>query len=224
MSVFVSGRFHSVMETYVERPTGALYRGRHRRTDNTNVVLTALSAATVVASGLTLISVSGPASTSDDNPDRASRQASHLFPTAVSPPTQNTIMARPDWTAPSKAELSDTYGPRDWRDGEMHYGIDFAADQGVVNVAAHDGTVTFAGTRPGYGKLVTIDDGDGVVSWYGHHSKLAVTEGDTVRTGDPIGLAGDTGDATGPHLHFEIRIGGKPVDPLPFFSAHGIDP
>ena len=223
MSVYVSGSFHSVMETYVDRPVGVSYRGRHRRYDPANTVLVALSAATAMASGLTLIGSAATSPAPDAEPT-VLREASNLFPTTVAPPAHNAVMERPAWTAPSKAELSDTYGPRDWRNGEMHYGIDFAADQGVVNVAAHSGTVTFAGTRSGYGKLVTIDDGDGVESWYGHHSKLAVSKGDKVRTGDPIGLAGDTGDATGPHLHFEIRIDDRPVDPLPFFSRHGIDP
>jgi murein DD-endopeptidase MepM/ murein hydrolase activator NlpD len=84
---------------------------------------------------------------------------------------------------------------------------------GSTVVAADAGTVVFSGSGGSYGYLVKIDHGKGVVSYYGHNSKLLVKVGDKVFKGQTISLSGNTGRSTGPHLHFEIRVNDIPVNP-----------
>ncbi len=96
----------------------------------------------------------------------------------------------------------------------MHTGVDIAAPHGTPIKAAADGEVVFAGYRRGYGNTIIIDHGGGVATLYAHCSALAVGEGTTVRQGQVIGYVGATGLATGPHLHFEVRRNGEPVNPL----------
>lgn len=95
-----------------------------------------------------------------------------------------------------------------------HAGLDIAAWLHDPIFAAAGGTVSFAGPSGGYGNLVLIDHVDGWQTWYAHLSYIAVTAGDEVAQGDTIGAAGSTGYSTGPHLHFELRYNGHPVDPL----------
>ncbi len=94
-----------------------------------------------------------------------------------------------------------------------HSGIDIAAPDGTAVVAALDGRVTKVTEEPGYGKLVIVDHGSGVTTWYAHLSAITVKERQYVKQGDEIGKVGQTGTATGPHLHFEIRVNGSAVDP-----------
>jgi murein DD-endopeptidase MepM/ murein hydrolase activator NlpD len=107
--------------------------------------------------------------------------------------------------------------------GTWHYGVDMAAGWGTPFYAASAGTVILCRWNGGFGYNVQIDHGNGVVSIYGHSSKLLCHEGEHVNAGDLIGLVGDTGDSTGDHLHFQIDINGTPVDPIPFMLAHGVD-
>jgi murein DD-endopeptidase MepM/ murein hydrolase activator NlpD len=101
------------------------------------------------------------------------------------------------------------------RDGRMHSGLDLTAPSGAEIRAARDGTVVYSGNGfSGYGNLVILDHGDGYVSLYAHNLRNLVREDDRVSRGDPIGLVGMTGNATAPHLHFEIRQEDRPVDPL----------
>jgi secretion/DNA translocation related TadE-like protein len=102
-------------------------------------------------------------------------------------------------------------GPH-WASGR-HTGVDFAAPIGTPAVASAGGTVTVAGTSGPYGKLVVVDHG-GMATYYAHLSSIAVTTGDVVAAGSRIGAVGATGNVTGPHLHFELRIGGVPHDPM----------
>jgi len=95
----------------------------------------------------------------------------------------------------------------------MHQGLDIAANPGMPVHAPADGVVSFAGYDSGYGKLVSIDHGYGVVTRYGHNSKIYVKLGQSIRRGDVITAVGNTGQSTGPHLHYEVRINGVPVDP-----------
>ena len=113
---------------------------------------------------------------------------------------------------PASGVLTSPYG---WRWGTMHRGIDIGAPSGTPIYAADGGTVFFAGWMGGYGLLTLIDHGDGRVTAYAHQSSLAMSGG-TVGRGGLIGYVGSTGDSTGPHLHFELRIGGTAVDPLPY--------
>ena len=124
-----------------------------------------------------------------------------------SPPPRSPI--RLDW--PLRGSLGDLFGPRGDR---FHAGIDIAAPLGVPVWAARTGRVVFAGSRAGWGNEVTIAVGHGVRTLYAHLSQIDVHVGQRVATGAEIGLVGATGDATGPHLHFEVRVRGAAVDPL----------
>jgi murein DD-endopeptidase MepM/ murein hydrolase activator NlpD len=103
--------------------------------------------------------------------------------------------------------------PFGWRWGRMHEGIDIAVGYGTPIHAAASGTVIFAGWMGGYGNFVIVDHGGGISTGYAHQSSIA-TGGGTVSQGQVIGYVGCTGHCFGPHLHFEVRINGSPVDPL----------
>jgi len=99
-----------------------------------------------------------------------------------------------------------------------HDGIDLDGPAGGAIYAAADGTVVVAGTQGGYGTTVVLDHGGGLGTLYAHQSALAVRVGDRVNKGEVIGYIGSTGLSTGPHLHWEVRINGVPVDPMPYLS------
>jgi murein DD-endopeptidase MepM/ murein hydrolase activator NlpD len=96
---------------------------------------------------------------------------------------------------------------------KLHTGVDFDVDAGVPVKAAAAGTVVFAGWRGGYGKCVVIDHGGGLATLYAHQSTILVSVGQVVKRGEVIGKVGSTGYSTGPHLHFEVRVNGSPMDP-----------
>ena len=104
--------------------------------------------------------------------------------------------------------------PFGWRWGRMHEGIDIGVGYGTPIGAAASGRVVYSGWMSGYGNLVAIDHGRGISTAYGHQSRLAVSLGQIVSQGQTIGYVGCTGHCFGPHLHFEVRINGTPVDPL----------
>ena len=95
----------------------------------------------------------------------------------------------------------------------MHNGWDMDGPQGAPIKAAKEGRVILAGVKGGYGNTIMIDHGGGFVTLYAHQSKFGVGLGQTVSAGQVIGYIGSTGQSTGPHLHFEIRINGTPVNP-----------
>jgi murein DD-endopeptidase MepM/ murein hydrolase activator NlpD len=99
---------------------------------------------------------------------------------------------------------------------EFHSGQDIDAAMGDPVVAGASGKVTFVGCQNGYGQLVVIDHGGGLTTRYGHLSHIDVTQGQTVERSQFIGRVGSTGRATGPHLHYEIRINDEPVNPLQY--------
>lgn len=131
------------------------------------------------------------------------------------------------WRAPLDAHgvrISSHYGPRcvkalGDKGQSMHYGVDLACHTGNKVMAIADGMVTrVAYEEKGYGNWIEIRHADGVTSRYAHLSKTNIKKGQHVDAGQYIGLSGNTGRSTGPHLHFEIRLGGIPVDPEQFFS------
>jgi len=100
--------------------------------------------------------------------------------------------------------------------GRMHEGIDIGCAYGTPNRAAASGTVIYAGWLGGYGNLVVVDHGNGLSTAYAHASSILVSVGQTVSQGQTVSLVGSTGHSTGPHLHFEVRVNGVAVDPLPY--------
>lgn len=115
--------------------------------------------------------------------------------------------------APVTGSITSRYGVNSSIRSSSHTGLDIAAKTGTpINVVA-EGTVTFAKYNGSYGNLVKVDHGNGVETWYAHTSKMYVTVGEEVKAGDVIAAVGSTGNSTGPHLHFEIRINGEHVNP-----------
>jgi murein DD-endopeptidase MepM/ murein hydrolase activator NlpD len=112
---------------------------------------------------------------------------------------------------PVNGPVVSGYGMR-W--GRMHEGIDIAAGLGTPIRAAAAGTVIHAGWLGGYGNLVVLDHGDGLATAYAHASAILVGVGQSVAQGETVSLVGSTGNSTGPHLHFEVRVNGTAVDPL----------
>jgi murein DD-endopeptidase MepM/ murein hydrolase activator NlpD len=117
----------------------------------------------------------------------------------------------------ARAVVTSSFGYRThpiYNDRRLHTGIDMRGGTGTPILAAGDGTVVFADVRGGYGNTVIIDHGGQLATLYAHQSAIAVQEGQTVRRGQVVGSVGSTGNSTGPHLHFEVRVAGAPVDPL----------
>ena len=114
---------------------------------------------------------------------------------------------------PVTGRITSRFGAVESIRDHTHKGIDIAATRGTPILSAASGTVTFAGWSSGYGYLVKIDHGSGVETYYGHCSKLYVSAGSTVEAGDKIAAVGSTGNSTGNHLHFEIRLNGEQVNP-----------
>jgi peptidoglycan hydrolase-like protein with peptidoglycan-binding domain len=112
---------------------------------------------------------------------------------------------------PLSAPIGDRFGPRDSR---FHAGIDVIADAGTPIGSAGPGRVVFTGYRDGWGTVVVVDHGHGVRTRYAHLSRITVRVGASVAAGSRVGLVGATGEATGPHLHFEVLVRGANVDPL----------
>lgn len=100
----------------------------------------------------------------------------------------------------------------------FHEGLDLAPGWGARVVATQDGTVRFASIRAGYGRLIVLDHGGGLTSWYGHLDEISVKAGQKVKRGQLIGKVGNSGRTTGPHLHFEVRLNGKPQNPLLYLT------
>lgn len=129
----------------------------------------------------------------------------------------------PAWQLPVTAKhywVSSTFGTR-W--GVLHAGVDLAVPMRTPIHAAHSGRVSIAGAYDGYGNAVGIENGGGVATVYGHASRVVVHTGQYVHAGQLIAFSGNSGDSTGPHLHFEMRRYGVPFDPLPYLKRHGVD-
>jgi len=122
---------------------------------------------------------------------------------------------------PVVAKITCGYGyrknPFTSRGSEFHYGVDFGAPYGTKVVATGDGVVLFAGYQAGYGRMVVISHGYGFTTCYAHNSSLLVKKGDKVKRGQAIARVGNTGRSTGTHLHYEVKINGKNVNPAKYF-------
>ena len=129
---------------------------------------------------------------------------------------------------PVLGELTDGFGGRYSPFGgggsEFHPGQDISAAPGTPVVAAGEGTVTFAGWKNGYGQLVEIDHGNGLTTRYGHLSQIEATLNQVITRGELLGRVGSTGRSTGPHLHYEVRIGDTPVSPRAYLPGQDTAP
>lgn len=137
------------------------------------------------------------------------------FPNAIFLPGTGQMMV------PAEGPVTSVFG---WRvhpilgTSRLHNGVDFGAEYGSLIRAADNGVVISAEWTGGYGNAVIIDHGNGLTTLYGHASELYITAGQSVQKGQPIAAVGSTGLSTGPHLHFEVRRSGEPIDPVPFLS------
>lgn len=136
---------------------------------------------------------------------------------------ERTLIAIPSGKPSSTGMMSSGYGYR--RDpftggGAMHNGIDFKGSQGLPILAAAGGKITHAGWKSGYGKTVEVTHGNGLMTRYAHLSRIGVTTGQKVEQGLQLGAMGSTGRSTGTHLHFEVRLNGRAINPRPFLEAN----
>ena len=130
-------------------------------------------------------------------------------------PASTTRNGRFIW--PVNGSVGSGFGPRIHPisgGSRMHTGVDIGAPSGTPIKAADDGIVVMAGPNGGYGNWTLIDHGGGLATGYGHQSSIGVSRGQRVSTGEVIGRVGSTGASTGPHLHWEVRVNGNPVDPM----------
>ncbi|WP_443047278.1 peptidoglycan DD-metalloendopeptidase family protein [Streptomyces sp. KMM 9044] len=169
----------------------------------------------------------------DDFADRASRtqeridlkaqQAADRKAAAEEAARQERL--RPKFALPvAQHGLSAYYGQSGINWMSLHTGIDFPVSYGATVMAATDGTVRTQ-YNSAYGNMMIVTAMDGTETWYCHLSSYQVASGTTVKAGDPIAFSGNSGNSTGPHLHFEVRpAGGSAIDPLAWFRSHGLEP
>ena len=149
---------------------------------------------------------------------RAAEAAEAAAAAAAKAEAEREERLRRQYVRPSNGGLTSTYGPR-W--GRLHAGLDFGAATGSPIRAVASGEVVSAGYDSGYGNFVHVQHDDGTLTTYNHMSQV-MRRGGSVDPGDVLGLVGSTGHSTGPHLHFEVRVGGSPVDPLPWLRRNGV--
>ncbi|MDP8246383.1 MAG: peptidoglycan DD-metalloendopeptidase family protein [Candidatus Hinthialibacter antarcticus] len=139
--------------------------------------------------------------------------------------SDKSVAMNTDAQMPASGPITSAFGMRhhpidgEWR---QHNGIDIGVQNGTPIQPIQDGTVVYSGEQSGYGNVVDVSHGDGLVSRYAHLSERFVEAGDQIRAGETVGLSGQTGNATGPHLHLEVMRGGQPVDPMGFLPMQSI--
>jgi murein DD-endopeptidase MepM/ murein hydrolase activator NlpD len=144
----------------------------------------------------------------------ARQQADKLTRTMGTVPIRKPVAGEIDTTSSFGVRIDPFLGH-----AAMHTGIDFRGNTGDPIRATASGTVTLAGWNGGYGRLVEVDHGNGLATRYGHLSEIDVTLGQAIKIGQIVGRLGSTGRSTGPHLHYETRVGGEAVDPQKFLRA-----
>lgn len=126
---------------------------------------------------------------------------------------------------PVNGRLMGSFGERNdpfSGEGEFHTGVDISAAAGTPVHVTADGIVTFSDWRGGYGRLIIVDHGGGIQTYYAHLSRFLAYAGQQVRRGEAVGLVGSTGRVTAPHLHYEVRIAGAPVNPYRYLANAGV--
>jgi murein DD-endopeptidase MepM/ murein hydrolase activator NlpD len=169
----------------------------------------------------------------DDFADRASRTQERIDLKAQQAAEKQKAAAeaarkerlRPKFALPVEQKgLSAYYGQAGINWMSVHTGVDFPVSYGTTVLAATDGTVRTQ-WNSAYGNMIIVTAKDGTETWYCHLSTYKVASGTVVKAGDPIAYSGNSGNSTGPHLHFEVRPGGgSAIDPLPWLRSHGLDP
>ncbi|WP_262056152.1 M23 family metallopeptidase [Streptomyces sp. STR69] len=169
----------------------------------------------------------------DDFADRASRTQERIDLKAQQEAEKKKAAAeaarkerlRPKYVLPvTQKGLSAYFGQAGVNWMSVHTGIDFPVSYGTTVMAATDGVVSTK-WNSAYGNMLILTEKDGTQTWYCHLSSYRVPSGTTVKAGDPIAYSGNSGNSTGPHLHFEVRpAGGAAIDPLPWLRSHGLDP
>ncbi|MEU0968833.1 M23 family metallopeptidase [Streptomyces sp. NPDC005917] len=169
----------------------------------------------------------------DDFADRASRTQERIDLRAQQDAEKKKAAAeaarkerlRPKYALPvTQRGLSAYFGQAGVNWMSIHTGIDFPVSYGTTVMAATDGVVSTK-WNSAYGNMMIVTAKDGTETWYCHLSSYRVASGTTVKAGDPIAYSGNSGNSTGPHLHFEVRpAGGSAIDPLPWLRSHGLDP
>ncbi|WP_051096308.1 M23 family metallopeptidase [Streptomyces sulphureus] len=185
-------------------------------------------ASAVVATGGTAAAADGPGRGGDDQ--SAAVSAARDLVRGVTEDAWGNRQRTPTsgWTSPlaSSATISQAYGVKgDWAAGH-HTGVDFAVPVGTPVRSVGSGTVVEAGSAGDYGNAVTIRMTDGKYTLFAHLSAITVSPGESVQAGKVIGRSGNTGNSTGPHLHFEVREGrayGTDTDPLEYLASHGVN-
>ncbi|MEY8098398.1 DUF5930 domain-containing protein [Falsihalocynthiibacter sp. S25ZX9] len=157
-------------------------------------------------------------STKGERPDADSLRANTILRSMDDINIYRIAATKAPFALPLKSAFRFTsgFGPR-W--GRMHNGTDFAASYGTPIYTTGDGVVISAGWLSGFGKLVKVQHEFGIVTYYAHMSKINVSKGQRVSRGDQLGAMGSTGRSTGTHLHYEVHVGGKPVNPMKFIKA-----
>lgn len=122
---------------------------------------------------------------------------------------------------PTLGYVSSGFGYRSYPDSEFHTGLDIVNDYGSPVYATATGIVTEADWDGGFGYKIVVDHGNGLVTMYAHNARLLVSTGQAVHKGQQIALVGSTGFATGPHVHYQVELWGKPIDPTPYLTGNG---
>ena len=158
----------------------------------------------------------------NDKEDELKKQADQLKYEIVQLMSKNSqyVGGAMAWPCPASHYITSSYGNRlhpITKTYKFHTGIDIGASSGSAVIAAQSGKVIMATVYGGYGNCIMLDHGGGIVTLYGHLSKISCSNGDVVSAGQTIGLVGSTGNSTGPHLHFEVRKNGEYINPMQYF-------
>jgi len=168
-----------------------------------------------VGGGETIISMQPFPTESDAEKNKMESQL-RVIKTTSNPASLPTMWAHPGKINNEFGIRSNPFGGRSY---EFHAGVDIDGETGDVVAVPANGTVVESGWKGGYGNMIEIDHGNNLKTRYGHLSKIGVSTGETVRRGQPIGLIGSTGRSTGPHLHYELRLNDRPINPRRFLPS-----
>ena len=176
----------------------------------------------VPASGGPFIAAAADAATAELRTDQQFRTLFQTWKRLDGPQTGVGAIAIPSVQPVQKLSFTSNFGIRSdpFRGtAAMHAGVDIPGPTGTPIYATADGIISHAGRQGGYGNLVEINHGKGIATRYGHLSRILVADNARVTRGQMIGMMGSTGRSTGPHLHYEVRIDGHAVNPLPFLTT-----